>query len=117
VAGRQQEQLPLDGLGSAESALGLDTGSRRPASRHPVALARADWIAEPLFAAPVPERVPDGALRKARRAPRRRARLSPAQVAARDRAAQPALFEMSEARPAPAHRAAPSRGRPQRLRS
>jgi hypothetical protein len=117
VAGLQQEQLPLDGLVSAEPDPGLDTGSRRPASRHPVALARADWIAEPLFPVPAPEQVLDGTLRKARRAPRRRTRRSPAQIAARDHVAQPALFDISETLPSPAHRAAPGRGRSQQPRN
>ena len=117
VAGLQQEQLPLDGLVSAEPDPGLGAGSRRPASRHPVALARADWIAEPLFPVPAPEQVLDGTLRKARRAPRRRTRRSPAQIAARDYAAQPALFDISETLPSPAHRAAPGRGRSQQPRN
>jgi hypothetical protein len=109
------EQLPIDGIAPP----GLSSGANPRdgvRGRHPAVLARADWTAEPLFPIPATEPVPDGGQRSPRRPPRRRARRTPAQVAARDFAVQAALFDVPETGLPPPRRTAPSSGRPRQPR-
>jgi hypothetical protein len=115
VARPLEEQLPIDGIAPPEPPTGTNA-QRRQRSRHPAAVARADWTAEPLFAVPDPEPVPDASHRNRRRAPRRRARRTPAQIAARDSAVQVALFDVPKTGLPPSRRTASSRGRPQQPR-
>jgi N12 class adenine-specific DNA methylase len=112
VAGSTAEQLPLIEIPTAQPAAKASAQGRRR-SRHPAALARADWTAEPLFPVSVLEPVSDGNSRHPRRIARSRVRRRPAEIAAQDLAVQGALFDVPETGLLPGHRAPPHRGRPQ----
>jgi N12 class adenine-specific DNA methylase len=114
VARPREEQLPIDGIAPPESQSGANAPSRRR-RHHPAVLARAEWTAEPLFTVPAPAPLPDASQRNPRRLPRRRARRTPAQIAARDFAVQAALFDVPETG-LPPRRTTPSRGRSRQSR-
>jgi N12 class adenine-specific DNA methylase len=115
VAGQMQEQLPIASLAAASQVPGPLVPSRPP-RRHPAALTRAEWIAEPLFSLAAPDATQVGGGPRKPRPARRRARRTSAQVAARDLALQPALFEIPETGFPSPRRAPPSRSRPHQPR-
>jgi N12 class adenine-specific DNA methylase len=85
----------------------------RPPVKHPALLARLDWEAEPLFRLPeaAPQVTTTGRVSRARPGQPRGARRKAAQIAARDAAAQPALFDLPPAVPEPGRAAAPDQRR------
>jgi N12 class adenine-specific DNA methylase len=88
-----------------------DRPTVRPLARHPALLARLDWEAEPLFSLPAAPWQESASARASRsRVPRpRRPRRPAAQVAARESATQPALFDLAPTDPEPKRAAAESR--------